>query len=106
MRNTFSRHSRFRLSSRSPALRRSPWRRAVGSQRDAAAFAGTMMAMATVAALELESPTGRVAAFAVVGLAALGMHSLRPSRSWLFMGFLAVVVSCVLSATALLGRPV
>ena len=82
------------------------WRRVLGAQRDAAAFAATMMAMATVSALDLESPTGRVAAIAVVGLCALGMHSLRPSRAWLFMGFLALVAACELSGSALFDRPV
>jgi hypothetical protein len=62
------------------------WRRGVGAQRDGAAFAATVMAMATVAALELEEPTGNIAAFAFVGLAALAMHVYRPSRSWLFSG--------------------
>ena len=82
------------------------WRRSVGSQRDAAAFAATMMAMATVATLDLEEPTGAIAAFAVVGLAALAMHVLRPSRSWLFMGFVALVGAALRSANALLERPI
>jgi hypothetical protein len=82
------------------------WRRGVGAQRDGAAFAATVMAMATVAALELEEPTGNIAAFAFVGLAALAMHVYRPSRSWLFMGFVALAGAALRSANALLERPI
>jgi hypothetical protein len=82
------------------------WRRTVSSARDAAAYAATMMAMAAVASAVLERPTGRIAAFAIVGLAALGMHSLRPSRSWLFMGFIALLTAAVQSVGALLDRPI
>ena len=82
------------------------WRRSVGSLRDAAAFAATMMGMAAVAAFELEEPTGIIGAFAVIGLAALAAHVLRPSRSWLFMGFVALVAAALRSANALVERPI
>jgi hypothetical protein len=80
------------------------WRRAVGSLRDASAFAAAALAIGAVSALPLEVPAGRVAGVVVLGLAALGMHSARPSRSWLAMGGALMLFAATLSLAALTQR--
>lgn len=81
------------------------WRRGAGAPRDAAAFAATSVAMSSVRLLPLEIPTGRIAAFCVVGIAAFGMHVLRPSRGWLSTGALSLFVAVAMSVTGLVERP-
>jgi hypothetical protein len=81
------------------------WRRAVGALRDAAAFSASVLAIGGVAALPLEVPAGRIAAVVAVGLAALAMHAVRPSRSWLAVGGALLLLSALLSVSALTGRP-
>ena len=81
------------------------WRRSVSPSRDAAAFGATIMLVAAASALPLERPTGRLIAFCIVALGALRMHSLRPSRSWVALGFLVLVSAAMFSVTALFDRP-
>jgi hypothetical protein len=81
------------------------WRRAVGSLRDAAAFAAAAMAIGAIAALPLELPTGRIAALVAAGLAALALHGARPSRSWLAMGAALIIAAATISLAALTERP-
>jgi hypothetical protein len=81
------------------------WRRTVGSLRDAAAFAAAALAIGAVAALRLEAPAGRVTAYAILGLAALAMHAMRPSRSWLAMGGALIIFAATLSLSSLIDRP-
>jgi hypothetical protein len=80
------------------------WRRGVGSLRDASAFAAAAMAIGAVSAWPLEIPTGRIAVLVAVGLAALAMHTVRPSRSWLAMGGALIVFAAMLSLAALTER--
>jgi len=58
-----------------------------------------------VAALALEVPLARVAAFVALGLATLELHKARPTRSWLGAGAALLVLGSWLAATALLARP-
>jgi hypothetical protein len=81
------------------------WRRAVGPLRDAAALAAVAFAFGGVAALALEVPLARVAAFVALGLATLELHKARPTRSWLGAGAALLVLGSWLAATALLARP-
>jgi hypothetical protein len=80
------------------------WRRTVGPLRDAAAFAGAALAIGAVTSLPLEAPSGRVAAFLVLGLAALAMHAVRPSRSWVAMGGALMLFAATLSLVSLTER--
>jgi hypothetical protein len=82
------------------------WRRAVGSLRDAAAFAAVISAVGAIDFVRPEVPTGRVVAFLVIGLASLAMHKLRPSRSWLVMGGLVVLAAAGTTTSALAARPI
>jgi len=81
------------------------WRRSVGSLRDGAAFGAAVLAIGALGALPLEVPAGRVAAIVILGLASVGMHTVRPSRSWLSMGGALLVVAAAFSMAALVGRP-
>jgi hypothetical protein len=81
------------------------WRRSVGSLRDAAAFGAVVAAIGAIDFARPERPTGRVAAFLVVGLATLAMHKLRPSRSWLAMGGLVLLAAAASATDALAARP-
>jgi len=80
------------------------WRRAAGSLRDAAAFSAVALAIGALAALPLEVPAGRIAAIIVLGLATIGMHAVRPSRSWLAMGGALIIFAATLSFVALTQR--
>ncbi|HEY4219014.1 MAG TPA: DUF2339 domain-containing protein [Gemmatimonadaceae bacterium] len=82
------------------------WRRAVGPLRDAAAFAAVVSAVGAIDFVRPEMPTGRVAAFLVIGLASLALHKLRPSRSWLVMGGVVVIAAAATATNALAARPV
>jgi hypothetical protein len=76
-------------------------RRRVGSARDAAAFAAIALGMVAVPLLPLEVPTGRIVGFVVIGLAAMVMHTVSPSRSWLRGGAGAFLLAALLVVTAL-----
>lgn len=80
------------------------WRRAVNPLRDASAFATVVFAVGAIDFLRLEAPTGNTAASLAVGLGTLAMHKARPSRSWLAMGGVVMVVSAWLSVSALIDR--
>jgi hypothetical protein len=80
------------------------WRRDVGSLRDAAAFASSVLLIGALTALPLEVPAGRIAAIVVVGLLLLGMHVARPSRSWLTVGGSLVLAAAALSLETLMDR--
>lgn len=82
------------------------WRRAVSALRDAAAFAAVVSAIGAVDFLGLELPTGRIAAFLLIGLASLAMHKLRPSRSWVAMGGLVLLSAAGFATGALAERPI
>ncbi len=81
------------------------WRRAVGSLRDAAAFAAVVASIGAIDVAQPERPTGRIAAFLIVGLATLAMHKLRPSRSWLAMGGVVLLAAAASATNALAARP-
>lgn len=80
------------------------WRRAVGPLRDASAFAASAMAIGAIAALPLEVPAGRIGALVILGLAVLGMHVVRPSRSLLAMGGALILIAATLSLVTLMDR--
>jgi xanthosine utilization system XapX-like protein len=80
------------------------WRRAVGSLRDAAAFASSVLAVGAIAALPLEIPAGRVVALVGLGVALIGMHVARPSRSWLGVGGALMVFAASHSLETMMDR--
>jgi len=82
------------------------WRRAAGSARDAAAGGLMMAAFAALMKAPLETPTGRVAALLVLSMAALMLHRMRPSLSWVAAGAIVLVAAAGLSVEALTGRAV
>jgi hypothetical protein len=81
------------------------WRCAAGSLCDAAAFSAAALAIGAASVLPLEVPAGRIVAITALGLAILGMHLARPSRSWLAMAGAMIVFAATLSLAALTERP-
>ena len=75
--------------------------RRVGSARDASAFAAIALGMVAVPLLPLEVPTGRILGFVVIGLVAMAMHVIAPSRSWLRGGAGAFLLTAFFVVTAL-----
>jgi len=82
------------------------WRHPVGSTRDAAAFAFMTAVIASLADVPLETPLGRVVVSLALVLAALSLHKLRPSLSWVVTGFVVLVFAAALSVASLVGRPI
>ena len=80
-------------------------RRTVSSLRDAAAFAAVASAIGAAFVMTDQVPAGRILAFIALGLAAIGLHTFRPSMSWLLMGLALLAFSAAFSATVLIARP-
>ena len=81
------------------------WRRPASVARDAAVCGFLIMTFAGLDALRLESPAALVGALVAVALAALVLHGVRPSMTWIAGSVLAVLLAAAVSAAAFLDRP-
>jgi hypothetical protein len=80
-------------------------RRGLGGLRDASAFGAVALAVAAVGAASVEAPAGLCASLVAIALAAMGMHVIRPSRSWIRSGATTFFGAAIISIDALTGKP-
>jgi uncharacterized membrane protein len=81
------------------------WRRAVGSLRDAAAFAVAGTATLAAVTVPVEQPVGRIATCIALTLALIALHRVRPSRTWVACGGVLLVGTALRAAIVLIDRP-
>jgi hypothetical protein len=80
------------------------WRRSVSAARDAGAFA--LMTIAVSSLAEMAPPSSAIGLGLLVGLAlcALVLHMLRPSRSWIGVGAVVLLLAVIMSVSMLVER--
>jgi len=88
-----------------PAMLAFAWRRPLGATRDAGVAALLILAVAALYAMHPESPTVEVLANLTLALAALALHRLRPSISWVAGSVVLIAHAARLANMALVGRP-
>ena len=81
------------------------WRRPLGATRDAAIAALLILAVAAFYALHPESPTAEVLGTLALALAALVLHTARPSMTWVAGCVVLVAHAAGIAALALVSRP-
>jgi hypothetical protein len=80
------------------------WRRHVGPARDAGAFAFMMIAAAALVEFAPNATEIQIGLLLGLALVALGLHRLRPSRSWVVSGAIALFVAISMNLDTLTSR--
>jgi len=80
------------------------WRRSLGATRDAGAAAILIISVAALYALHLEAPTGEIVGILVLSLAALALHSARPSMTWVAGSVVLIAHAAGVATLALVSR--
>ena len=80
------------------------WRRSLGATRDAAVAALLILSVAALYALHLETPAGEVIGILLLSLAALALHSARPSMTWVAGSVVLIAHAAGVATFALVSR--
>ena len=80
------------------------WRRPLGATRDAAVAALLILAVAAMYAMHPEAPAVEVLGTLALALAALGLHALRPSMTWVAGSVVLIARAAGITTVALLTR--
>jgi hypothetical protein len=80
------------------------WRHPISSARDAAVFAAMATAVAILFEVRLEEPLARAVALLALVLAALLLHRLRPSLSWMVTGIAVLGLAIAITVSSLVER--
>ena len=80
------------------------WRRPLGATRDAAIAALLILAVAALYAAHPESPSGEVIGILALALAALALHTARPSMTWVAGSVVLVAHAIGIATLALVNR--